>query len=50
MPLVGVIGTGLVGGSIAAGLTSAGWDVVGYDADRDTLEVALERELIAYCR
>jgi len=46
MPLVGVIGTGLVGGSIAAGLTSAGWDVVGYDADRDTLEVALERELI----
>lgn len=46
MPLVGVIGTGLVGGSIAAGLTSAGWDVVGYDADRDSLETALELELI----
>jgi prephenate dehydrogenase len=46
MPLVGVIGTGLVGGSIAAGLTSSGWDVVGYDADRGSLEVARERGLI----
>lgn len=46
MPLVGVIGTGLVGGSIAAGLTSSGWDVVGYDADRGSQEVALERGLI----
>jgi prephenate dehydrogenase len=46
MPLVGVIGTGLIGGSIAAGLTASGWDVVGYDSDRDSLEVALERELI----
>jgi prephenate dehydrogenase len=46
MPLVGVIGTGLVGGSIAAGLTASGWDVVGYDSDRDSLETALERELI----
>jgi prephenate dehydrogenase len=46
MPLVGVIGTGLIGGSIAAGLTANGWDVVGYDPDRESLEVALERELI----
>ncbi len=46
MPLVGVIGTGLVGGSVAAGLTHAGWDVVGYDADEDALQVALERGLI----
>jgi prephenate dehydrogenase len=46
MPLVGVIGTGLVGGSIAAGLTTSGWDVVGYDSDRDSLEIALEREFI----
>ncbi len=46
MPLVGVIGTGLIGGSIAAGLTADGWDVVGYDSDRDSLEIALERELI----
>jgi prephenate dehydrogenase len=46
MPLVGVIGTGLVGGSIAAGLTASGWDVIGYDSDRDSLEIALERELI----
>lgn len=46
MPLVGVIGTGLVGGSIAAGLTASGWDVIGYDPDRDSLEIALERELI----
>ena len=46
MPLVGIIGTGLIGGSIAAGLTADGWDVVGYDSDRDSLELALERELI----
>jgi prephenate dehydrogenase len=46
MPLAGVIGTGLVGGSIAAGLTDAGWDVLGYDADPDSIEVALERGLI----
>ena len=46
MPLVGIIGTGLVGGSIAAGLTLSGWDVVGYDSDRESLEIALERELI----
>jgi prephenate dehydrogenase len=46
MPLVGVIGTGLVGASIAAGLTASGWDVVGYDPDRDSLEIALEREFI----
>ncbi len=46
MPLIGVIGTGLVGGSIASGLTTAGWDVVGYDPDRNSLEVALERGLI----
>lgn len=46
MPLVGIIGTGLVGGSIAAGLTLSGWDVVGYDPDRESLEIALERELI----
>ncbi|MFV1970355.1 MAG: prephenate dehydrogenase/arogenate dehydrogenase family protein [Acidimicrobiia bacterium] len=46
MPLAGVIGTGLVGGSIAAGLTAAGWRVVGYDADPESIEVALERVLI----
>lgn len=46
MALVGVIGTGLIGGSIASGLTSAGWDVVGYDSDRDSLGMALERGLI----
>lgn len=43
----GVIGTGLVGGSIAAGLSRAGWNVVGYDSDRDSLDVALERGLLA---
>lgn len=46
MPLVGVIGTGLVGGSIAAGLTDAGWDVIGYDPDHDTIDIALERGFV----
>ncbi len=42
----GVIGTGLVGGSIAAGLTTGGWDVVGYDPDEDSLDVAVDRGFI----
>lgn len=41
------MGTGLVGGSIAAGLTAAGWDVVGYDADAESIAVAVQRGLVA---
>lgn len=46
MAKVGVIGTGLVGGSIAGGLNDAGWDVVGYDADSESLDVAVRRGLV----
>lgn len=42
----GVIGVGLIGGSIAAGLTVAGWSVIGYDADPDTVRVAMDRSLV----
>ncbi len=46
MPRAGVIGTGLVGGSIAGGLTDAGWDIVGYDADSEAIEIAMDRGLV----
>lgn len=46
MPTAGVIGTGLVGGSIAAGLTANGWDVIGYDADAESIRTAIERRLV----
>ncbi|MEN8041026.1 MAG: prephenate dehydrogenase/arogenate dehydrogenase family protein [Actinomycetota bacterium] len=46
MPTAGIIGTGLIGGSVAVGLSGAGWDVIGFDADPDTLRTARERGLV----
>lgn len=38
---VGIIGLGLIGGSLARDLTSAGWRVAGSDADRASLDAAM---------
>lgn len=43
---VGIIGTGLIGGSIGAGLRLAGWHVSGYDADRNTCDLAADGGLV----
>jgi prephenate dehydrogenase len=39
----GILGTGLIGSSIGMGLRQAGWRVQAWDADPDSLSIAVER-------
>ena len=43
-----VFGLGLIGGSLALALADAGYDVGGHDSDKSKIDVALEREIIAF--
>jgi len=45
-PRVGVIGLGLIGGSLALGLRSLGCVVHGFDTDKKSLEIGLEKGVI----
>ena len=44
---VAVLGTGLIGGSIGLGARRASIEVVGYDADRSSMEAAVERGAVS---
>ena len=45
---IAVLGVGLIGGSIGLAAREGGAEVVGYDADRDVIEAALERGAVQH--
>lgn len=45
-PVVGIVGLGVMGGSYAARLKELGYTIYGFDKDQQTLDYALNNQMI----